>query len=77
MCFSTKFGTVLSYLKFSSKKYIVLLGALVLCKTQNLEFALCTIYFENVVQSKLQIYSCELVILRFVLWASRAEVLWN
>ena len=28
-------------------------------------------------QSKLQIYSCELVVSRFVLWESRAEVLWN
>ena len=40
MCFSTKFGTVLSYLKFSRKKYIVLLAALVLRKTQNVGFAL-------------------------------------
>lgn len=76
MYFSPKFGTVLSYLKFSSKKYIVFLAALVLHKTESLGFALSMYFcFENVVQSKQQIYYCELVILRFVLWGSRAEVL--
>ena len=38
---------------------------------------MCTFYLENMMQSKLQIYSCELVVSRFVLWESRGEVLWN
>ena len=37
----------------------------------------CAFYLENMMQSKLQIYSSELVVSRFVLWESRAEVLWN
>ena len=48
MCFSTKFGTVLSYLKFSWKKYIVLLAALVLRKTQNVGFALSVLFISKI-----------------------------
>ena len=43
-CFSTEFVTVLPYLKFSWKKYFVLLAVLVLSKTEYLRFALC-MYF--------------------------------
>ena len=77
-CFSTEFGTVLPYLKFSWKKYFVLLAALVLVKLSTWDLhCVFTFYLENIMQSKVQIYSCELFVSRFVLWESREEVLWN
>ena len=77
-CFITEFVTVLPYLKFSWKKYFVLLAALMLSKTEYLGFALCMYFLvRNIMKSKLQIYSCELVVSRFVLCESREEVLWN
>ena len=63
MCFSTKFGTVLSYLKFSWKKYLVLLAALVLCKTHNLEFVLCSLIMHSFSISQPIDGTCSLILL--------------